>query len=70
MRGDYPPLDINPVFSGLGEINICIIIIIIIIIIVIIIVNNNNLIIAIDDLPIYPKSKVLLYQRYVLSKIS
>ena len=69
MRGDYPPLDINPVFSGLGEINICIIIIIIIII-VIIIVNNNNLIIAIDDLPIYPKSKVLLYQRYVLSKIS
>ena len=66
MRGDYPPLDINPVFSGLGEINICIIIIII----VIIIVNNNNLIIAIDDLPIYPKSKVLLYQRYVLSKIS
>ena len=66
MRGDYPPLDINPVFSGLGEINICIIIIII----VIIIVNNNNLIITTDDLPIYPKSKVLLYQHYVLSKIS
>ena len=67
MRGDYPPLDINPVFSGLGEINICIIIIIII---VIIIVNNNNLIITTGDLPIYPKSKVLLYQHYVLSKIS
>ena len=66
MRGDYPPLDINPVFSGLGEINICIIIIII----VIIIVNNNNLIITTDDLPIYPKSKFLLYQHYVLSKIS
>ena len=66
MRGDYPPLDINPVFSGLGEINIFIIIIII----VIIIVNNNNLIITTDDLPIYPKSKVLLYQHYVLSKIS
>ena len=69
MRGDYPPLDINPVFSGLGEINICIIIIIIIIV-VIIIVNNNNLIITTDDLPIYPKTKVLLYQHYVLSKIS
>ena len=28
MRWDYPPLDINPVFSGLGEIIIIIIIII------------------------------------------
>ena len=26
MRWDYPPLDINPVFSGLGEIIIIIII--------------------------------------------
>ena len=31
MRWDYPPLDINPVFSGLGEMMIIIIIIIIII---------------------------------------
>ena len=30
MRWDYPPLEINPVFSGLGEIIIIIIIIIII----------------------------------------
>ena len=43
MRWDYAPLDINPVFPGLGEIIIIIItiiIIIIIIIIVIIIVNQ------------------------------
>ena len=33
MRCDYPPLDINPVFSGLGDIIIIIIIITIIIII-------------------------------------
>ena len=31
MRWDYPPLDINPVFPGLGEFFIIIIIIIIII---------------------------------------
>ena len=31
MRWDYPPLDINPIFAGLGEIIIVIIIIIIII---------------------------------------
>ena len=36
MRWDYPPLDINPVFPGLGEIIIIIIIIYIIIIIIII----------------------------------
>ena len=43
MRWDYPPLDINPVFPGLGEIIIIIIIIIIVItiIIIIIIINNN-----------------------------
>ena len=34
MRWDYSPLDINPVFSGLGEIIIIIIIVIIIIIII------------------------------------
>ena len=41
MRWDYPLLDINPVFSGIGDIiiiiNITIIIIIIVIIIIIII---------------------------------
>ena len=40
MRWDYPPLDINPVFPGLGEIIIIIIITIIIIIIIIITVIN------------------------------
>ena len=34
MRLDYPLLDINPVFPGLGEIVIIVIIIIIIIIII------------------------------------
>ena len=38
MRWDYPPLDINPAFPGLGEIFIIIIIIIIVIIIIIIII--------------------------------
>ena len=38
MRWDYSPLDINPVFPGLGEIIIIIIIIVVIIIIVIIII--------------------------------
>ena len=38
MRWDYPPLDINPVFPGLGDIIIIIIITIIIVIIIIIIV--------------------------------
>ena len=39
MRGDYPLLDINPVFPGLGKIiNVVIIIIIIIFIIFIIII--------------------------------
>ena len=38
MRSDYPPLYINPVFPGLGELFIIIIMIIIIIIIIIIIV--------------------------------
>ena len=36
MRWDYPPLDINPAFPGLGDIFIIIIIIIVIIIIIII----------------------------------
>ena len=40
MRWDYPQLDINPVFPGLGEI-------IIIIIVVIIIINYNNVIVII-----------------------
>ena len=35
MRWDYPPLDINPVFAGLGEIIIIIIAFIIIIVIII-----------------------------------
>ena len=34
MRSDYPPLDINPVFPGLGKIKIIVIIYIIIIIII------------------------------------
>ena len=38
MRWDYPPLDINPVFPGLGGIIIIIIFIIIVIIIIIIII--------------------------------
>ena len=44
MRWDYAPLDINPVFSGLGEIIIVIIIIIIIITIIIIIIVINTVI--------------------------
>ena len=41
MRWDYSPLDINPVFPGLGEtITIIIVVIIIIIIIIIIVVIN------------------------------
>ena len=36
MKWDYPPLDMNPVFPGLGDIIIIIIIITIIIIIIII----------------------------------
>ena len=35
MRWDYPPLDINPVFAGLGEIIIIIIAFVIIIVIII-----------------------------------
>ena len=35
MRWDYPPLDMNPVFPGVGEIIIIIIIIIVTIIIII-----------------------------------
>ena len=35
MKWDYPPLDINPVFPGLGDQTIIIIIVIIIIIIII-----------------------------------
>ena len=35
MRWDYPPLDINPVFAGLGEIIIIIIAFAIIIVIII-----------------------------------
>ena len=44
MRSDYPLLDINPVFPGLGEIVVVVIIIIIfifIIFIIIIIINND-----------------------------
>ena len=42
MRWDYPPLDINPVFLGLGVIIINIIIMIIIIIILIGIHNMQD----------------------------
>ena len=38
MKWDYPPLDMNPVFPGLGDIIIIIIITIIIIIIIIFII--------------------------------
>ena len=38
MRWDYPPLDINLVFPGLGEIIIIIIIIIIVVIIIVIMI--------------------------------
>ena len=41
MRWDYAPLDINPVFPGLGKVVFIIIIITIIIIIIIIIKNFN-----------------------------
>ena len=40
MRWDYPPLDINPVFAGLGEIIIIIIIIIAFVIIIVIIITT------------------------------
>ena len=43
MRWDYPPLDINPVFTGLGEIIIIIIIIIITIIIIILLQMMHNI---------------------------
>ena len=39
MRWDYPPLDVNPVFPGLGEI-----------IIIIIIIINNIIINAINTI--------------------
>ena len=42
MRWDYPPLDINPAFLGLGVIIIIIIIIIIMIIIIIIIIATKH----------------------------
>ena len=42
MRWDYPPLDINPVFPGLGEIIVIIIITIVIIIIIYIIKNYSQ----------------------------
>ena len=43
MRWDYPSLDINPVFPGLGElINLIITVIIIIIIIITIIILGTN----------------------------
>ena len=41
MTWDYPPLDINPVFAGLGEIIIINIIFVFVIIIVIIITIKN-----------------------------
>ena len=43
MRWDYLPLDINPVFPGLGVIIIIIVIVIIIIIIIIIIIVSWEL---------------------------
>ena len=42
MRWDYPSLDINPVFPGLGELINLIITVIIIIIITIIILGTNG----------------------------
>ena len=42
MRWDYPPLDIKPVFPGLGEIIVIIIITIVIIIIIYIIKNYSQ----------------------------
>ena len=42
MRWDYPPLDINPAFPGLGETIIMIMIMIIIIIIIIITIIRKN----------------------------
>ena len=49
MRWDYPPLDINPVFPGLGNIIINIIIIIIAIIIIITIIIILELLIVITN---------------------
>ena len=43
MRWDYPPLDINPVFAGLGEIIIIIIIIIIAFVIIIVIIITTSI---------------------------
>ena len=48
MRWDYIPLDINPVFPGLGE---TIIIIIIIVVVINIIIININIIINIIIIP-------------------
>ena len=54
MRWDYIPLDINPVFPGLGETIIIIIIIIIVVVINIIIININIII----NIIIIPPGKV------------
>ena len=43
MTWDYPPLDINPVFAGLGEIIIIIIIIIIAFVIIIVIIITTSI---------------------------
>ena len=62
MRWDYPPLDINPLFPGLGKFFIIIIFIIIITIIIIIIV--------IIIIFIINKSKRrILYKNYLHSKV-
>ena len=72
MRWDYPPLDINPVFPGLGEIIVIIIIIvniiiviviIIIIIVVIIIIILHPSILLIKD----SRSAQIIYFRYWLN---
>ena len=48
MRWDYIPLDINPVFPGLGE---TIIIIIVVVVVINIIIININIIINIIIIP-------------------
>ena len=57
MRWDYPQLDINPVFPGLGGIiNIFIIIIIFVIIIIIIIIIIITIIIELTHIKTVPKN--------------
>ena len=73
MRWDYPPLDINPVFPGLGVIIIIIIIIIVIYIIIIIVVIYIIIIIIIINIIIKRFNKscqtCILFGRFVFINV-